>query len=143
MSEGERSEVLFRHRRPARGRGELRAFAERLRREVMKGRAFTCLVTDDAELRRLNREFRGKNEATDVLSFPGTMELAISWDRAVEQGREHGHAGLVEVQVLMLHGALHLLGHDHETDGGRMRRLEERQRAKLGLPGGLIARGQK
>jgi probable rRNA maturation factor len=140
MSEGESSQVLFRGRRPARGRGELRAFAARLVREVAKGRVCTCLVTDDEELRRLNRVFRGKNEATDVLSFPGSRELAISWDRAVAQGRAYGHPALVEVKVLMLHGVLHLLGHDHETDGGPMRRLEARWRAKLGLPCGLIER---
>ncbi len=84
--------------------------------------------------------------ATDVLSFPAPEraddlgEIAISWDRAVDQSREMGHAAGDEVRVLMLHGVLHLLGMDHETDAGEMRRAESRWRKKLGLPQGLIER---
>jgi probable rRNA maturation factor len=117
---------------------------------VLRGRAFACLVTTDAELQRLNRMFRRQDYATDVLSFPVSPEtglpdsylgdLAISWQRAREQAREFGHPVETEIQVLMLHGALHLAGMDHETDGGRMSRAETRWRRALGLPSGLIER---
>jgi probable rRNA maturation factor len=104
--------------------------------------ALTCLITDDAELQRLNEQFRGKNYATDVLSFPeeGGGEIAISFDRAVAQAAEMGHDVDQELRILMLHGVLHLNGMDHETDNGEMRRAEERWRRKLGLPAGLIKR---
>ena len=131
-------------------RAQLRApayerFARRLRREVTGGRGFQCLITTDSELRRLNRDFRGKDYATDVLSFPvpgddGLGDLAISLQRARAQAAEYGHRLEQEVCVLMLHGALHLLGYDHETDRGRMARAEKRWRRALGLPGGLIER---
>jgi probable rRNA maturation factor len=129
----------------------LREFAECLRQTVAGGRPYFCLLTDDRELRRLNREFRGRDYATDVLSFPadrqagipdsnGLGEIAISTERAVVQAREYGHAVGVEVSILMLHGLLHLLGMDHENDGGRMLRTEIRWRKKLGLPAGLTER---
>ncbi len=128
----------------------LASFARKLQVEVARGRAFDCLVTGDAEMRRLNREFRGKDYATDVLSFPsGTGQatrpaplgdIAISAARARAQAREFGHSTEQEIRVLMLHGLLHLLGMDHETDGGRMARAEKRWRQALGLPGGLIER---
>ncbi len=115
---------------------------------VLKGRKFACFVTTDGELQRLNRQFRGKNYATDVLSFPSVPgpdpaylgDIAISWQTAREQAREFGHPIETEIQVLMLHGALHLAGMDHETDGGRMSRAETRWRRMLGLPAGLIER---
>ena len=105
-------------------------------REVAKGGRFDCLITGDAELRRLNREFRGKDYATDVLSFPAARrpailgDLAISAARARAQAREFGHTTEDEIRILMLHGVLHLLGMDHETDGGRMARAEKRWRAR-------------
>ena len=67
-------------------------------------------------------------------------DIAISLGRARAQAREFGHAIEQEVQILMLHGVLHLMGHDHETDSGAMARAEKRWRAKLGLPNGLIER---
>jgi probable rRNA maturation factor len=69
-------------------------------------------------------------------------DIAISLARARAQAREFGHAIEQEVQILMLHGVLHLMGHDHETDSGAMARAEKRWRAKLGLPNGLIERVQ-
>jgi len=127
-------------------------FACRLETEVTKGRPFDCVITSDTELRRLNREFRGEDYATDVLSFPepplphgrgsGTRlgDLAISLPRARSQARVFGHGTAEEIQILMLHGVLHLLGMDHETDHGKMARAEKRWRARLGLPNGLIER---
>ena len=106
------------------------------------------LLADDRTLRRLNREFRGKDKATDVLSFPVVGEiadefagdLAISLDTAKRQAAAHGHTLRDEVRVLLLHGLLHLDGMDHETDGGEMAAKEAELRKRLRLPNGLIAR---
>ncbi len=149
--------ITFRRAPAALRRAALERFARRLSREVARGREFGCLVTGDAEIRKLNERYRGKNAATDVLSFPADREpgsrgvkestgylgdIVISLARARAQAAEYGHALEKEVQVLMLHGLLHLMGYDHETDAGRMRRAENRWRAKLGLPAGLIDRVQ-
>jgi len=110
----------------------------------------TVLLTTDTAIRRLNRRFRGKNKATDVLSFP-TIELiqdqgkiagdlAISIPTARRQAAAQGHALGVEIKILMLHGLLHLAGYDHEADSGQMARRERVLRARLGLPQGLIER---
>lgn len=129
-------------------RSELRAFAERLRTRVARGRDFGCLIARDAELQRLNREFLGNDYPTDVLSFPAGSggesigDIAISVDRAKQQAKEHGHTAEDELRILMLHGVLHLLGMDHESDRGQMRRTEMRWRRTLELPAGLIERQQ-
>jgi probable rRNA maturation factor len=134
--------LLFHHPSRRVRRTELRDFFHDIARRVARGRRITCLITTDRELRRLNRVFRGKNYATDVLSFPmdGGGEIAISLDRAMEQAREYGHAVPDEVRILMLHGVLHLTGMDHETDSGEMARAEARWRKRLRLPSGLIER---
>ncbi len=106
------------------------------------------LLTGDAEIKRLNRQFRGKNKATDVLSFPAPEEmaevtagdLAISLETAARQAGDHGHALLVELKILLLHGLLHLAGEDHETDAGEMAARETALRTKLKLPASLIER---
>jgi probable rRNA maturation factor len=106
------------------------------------------LLAGDRTLRRLNRAFRGKDKATDVLSFPAAPELAgmhagdlaVSVDTATRQAREHGHSLRDEVRVLLLHGLLHLAGMDHEVDDGEMAAREDVLRAKLRLKRGLIAR---
>ncbi|MBV9760103.1 MAG: rRNA maturation RNase YbeY [Acidobacteriaceae bacterium] len=124
----------------------LRQFVRNLRHRVTGGSAFTCLITDDEELRRLNREFLGRDYPTDVLSFPGASDsgslgdIAISSERAKEQALEFGHGRLDEIRVLILHGVLHLTGMDHERDGGEMDRAERRWRAEFDLPSTLIAR---
>lgn len=129
-----------------RERARLAGFAATLQARLTRGRSFSCLLTTDAELRRLNREFRGKDQATDVLSFPACApapllgDIAISLDRARVQARALGHTITEEVSILLLHGVLHLLGMDHETDGGQMRRTERAWQRKLGLPSGLIER---
>jgi probable rRNA maturation factor len=151
MSSKEGSTVSL-PRRPAGLRPRaLTLFARKLEREVAKGRPFDCLIAGDAELRRLNRDFRGKDQATDVLSFPAPAEpahprlgdVAISAVRARAQAREFGHTAEQEVRLLMLHGVLHLLGMDHETDAGAMARSEKRWRTRLKLPGGLIERAAR
>ena len=140
--------LLFHTSRKMR-RTELRRFLDEVIRRVARGRSIACLVTGDAELRRLNRRFRGKNSATDVLSFPSASrngfagDLAISVDRARRQAAEHGHSLEDELRILILHGALHLTGLDHEKDAGRMARSEARWRQRLGLPVGLIERAAK
>jgi probable rRNA maturation factor len=145
-------------------RTAMREFLGELSRRVARGRQIVCLITDDRELRSLNRQFRGKNYATDVLSFPAAQsrdrqgavrkrdkmepvphddslgELAISIDRAAAQAAEYGHSITDELRILMLHGALHLAGFDHEKDSGEMARAEVRWRKRLGLPSGLIER---
>ena len=112
----------------------------------------TLLLTDDPGIRELNVRFRSKDEATDVLSFPsGTRDdgeaghylgdLALSLGRAAAQAEEQGHGISEECEVLLLHGILHLLGHDHETDDGEMRALETSMARELfGDARGLIAR---
>jgi probable rRNA maturation factor len=145
----EGSSISF-HRVPeGLNRRAIERFARRLETEVARGRPFDCRITTDSELRRLNRKFRGKDAATDVLSFPAgdrpggpsyLGDLAISLPRARIQARAFGHATEQEIQILMLHGVLHLLGMDHETDAGRMAQAEKRWRARLGLPSGLIER---
>ena len=108
----------------------------------------TVLLTTDVGIRRLNRQFRGKNKATDVLSFPAAAmgplqvagDLAISIPMARRQAVERGHSLAVEIKVLILHGLLHLAGYDHETDEGQMARREQKLRAALRLPHGLIER---
>ncbi len=138
--------VLFRRAPSSLRRLPLKEFAHTLRDAVAGGRGFHCLITDDSELRRLNRRFLGADYATDVLSFPaadanGSLgEVAISAARAAAQAREFGHSRLDEIRILMLHGVLHLTGMDHQTDRGEMARAESRWRKKLKLPAGLIAR---
>jgi probable rRNA maturation factor len=138
--------LIFRRVRLRLPRVRLRAFAEQLRDEAAGGRGFCCLLADDRELRRLNRQFLDKDCPTDVLSFPEPGpddflgELAISVERAREQAKLLGHTIEEEIKILMLHGVLHLAGMDHEKDRGRMARAETRLRKKLGLPAGLIER---
>jgi probable rRNA maturation factor len=113
----------------------------------LKGQV-TVLLTTDAAIRKLNRWFRGKSKATDVLSFPAeglgargiAGDLAISVTTALGQAAEQGHSLSTEIKVLILHGLLHLAGFDHEVDAGRMARRERLLKAKLGLPEGLIER---
>ena len=140
--------VSFRRAPTVLRRPPIETFARGLRDAVAAGREFHCLITDDRELRRLNRQFLSRNYATDVLSFPAAEgagwlgELAISAGRAAEQARDFGHSQLDEIRILMLHGVLHLLGMDHETDRGQMARAETRWRKKLHLPPGVIARAR-
>ena len=144
-----KSEPLITYRRlPATlKRSRLEKFARVLRDDVARGRVFHCLITGDTELKSLNSTFRGKDATTDVLSFPSgekdpVGDIAVSLGRARAQAKERGHSIEEEVCILMLHGVLHLLGMDHETDGGQMARAELRWQRKLGLPTGLIERAR-
>ena len=116
-------------------------------------------LVSDRRMRTLNASFRDVDKTTDVLSFPAESDeeaghtsddksnenkqlgdIAIALGVAARQAQEHGHNLRTELRILALHGMLHLLGYDHERDGGEMRRIEERLRRRAGLPVGLIAR---
>jgi probable rRNA maturation factor len=129
----------------------LTRFLSRARLAVGLPGQVEVLLADDRTLRRLNKEFRGKNKPTDVLSFPTPAEiaphhagdLAISLEIAARQAEAYGHALIDEVRILILHGLLHLSGEDHETDDGEMAAREADLRLKLRLPISLIERVEK
>ena len=105
----------------------------------------TIAIVPDTRVRLLNRQYRGKDQPTDVLSFPADErgqlgDVVIASGVAARQAREAGHPLGTELRVLALHGLLHLLGYDHETDDGQMRRIERRLRRLGGLREGLIER---
>jgi probable rRNA maturation factor len=109
-----------------------------------RGQLIVALVSDP-QMRALNRRFRRRDYATDVLSFPADEpdqlgDVVIATGVARGQARAAGHSPATEVRVLALHGLLHLLGYDHERDDGRMARLEARLRRRGGLREGLIER---
>jgi probable rRNA maturation factor len=107
--------------------------------------AVTVAIASDARVRALNRQYRGKDAPTDVLSFPAEEpdtlgDVIIAAGVARRQARDAGHSVQTELRVLALHGLLHLLGYDHERDAGRMARVERRLRVRGGLEAGLIER---
>lgn len=131
----------------------LARFVLRARRAVGLRGKVNVLVTGNVAMRSLNRHFRKKNEATDVLSFPAedakvrasepfAGEIAISADIARQNAARLGHTAAAEVEVLVLHGILHLAGYDHERDNGTMQRKEAKLRQALKLPSSLIERAQ-
>lgn len=132
-----------------------RGFALRVRRELTRlgiPGDFDVTLTDDAEIARLNRDFRGKDAPTDVLSFPwqsdsetiaaagGAMagflgDIVISVETAQSNAAAENHPVETEIYQLILHGALHLAGYDHATDHGEMNAIELRLRRALGIEG--------
>jgi probable rRNA maturation factor len=121
--------------------------------------AINIALVSDARMRSLNRKYRRKNYATDVLSFPangsrtksrsrGSVDsflgdIVIARGVAARQARSAGHSTPTELRVLALHGLLHLMGYDHERDRGEMKRVEARLRAKAGLTETLIERADR
>ncbi|TDI41122.1 MAG: rRNA maturation RNase YbeY [Acidobacteria bacterium] len=100
----------------------------------------TLALVGDARIQALNRDYRGYDKPTDVLSFHGVGEsedylgdIVISVETAYRQARRRGSNLKRELEVLTLHGFLHLLGYDHETDDGEMRRIEYRLRRRFRL----------
>ena len=98
----------------------------------------TIAFVSDKRIRELNRQFRGIDKATDVLSFPAEEDLnlgdvAISVETAAVQAKENSLSFDQEIAQLILHGLLHLSGYDHETDDGEMNRLELKLRRKLDI----------
>jgi probable rRNA maturation factor len=126
----------------------LTRFLNRARAAVGLRGAVDVLLANDRTLRQLNKSFRGKDKATDVLSFPAPSsfaaqhagDLAISLDTAARQAKTYGHTLRDEVRILLLHGLLHLSGEDHETDSGEMAAREVTLRRELRLPTALIER---
>jgi probable rRNA maturation factor len=125
---------------------DLERFVSRAKRAASLRGAVDVLLTNSSELRRLNRRFRGKNQPTDVLSFPAIRsngfagDIAISVDIAARNARRLGHTPVEEIKILVLHAILHLAGYDHERDDGEMATEEGGLRMRLGLPSGLIER---
>ena len=141
----------------------LAGFARGLRRRLRLGKKeFNICFVDDNAIRHMNLEYRGKDQATDVLSFPwneagGTVppepvataprrgrgsfanflgDVVISVETARRNAAAEGHSTLLEIRWLMLHGVLHLMGYDHEHDSGEMIALELALREQLGMAGG-------
>lgn len=118
--------------------------------KVSDGAALTILLTDDEYLRDLNLQYRGEDHATDVLSFPGgdpipgaedlleyLGDIAISVDTAEAQAEAKGHETAAELQLLAVHGVLHLLGYDHQDEDQKatMWAVQAAILARLGLEG--------
>jgi probable rRNA maturation factor len=132
------------------GEQALGRFVLRARKAAGLRGSVNVLVTNNSAMRALNSQFREKNKATDVLSFPeesrvrGKMrfagEIAISADMAAQNAARLGHSVALEIKVLVLHGILHLAGFDHERDNGEMARKEAKLRQALNLPVTLIER---
>ena len=150
--------VLNRQHRTAVDLGGARKFMRCLR-SVLKlgGRDFNVCFVDDREIERLNADYRGKRRPTDVLSFPWSNgrqgsdisgrelrgflgDVVISAETARRNARREGHSAANEIRWLVLHGVLHLLGYDHETDQGEMTALELTLRERLGITGGAVCR---
>ena len=121
-------------------------FGERALRAIdSTNQTATIVLVSDAAIRKLNLEFRAKDQVTDVLSFPNQAEpfeaenqselgeVVISIQRAAVQAKQNGLTFSNEVEQLILHGLLHLCGYDHERDNGKMNRLELKLRKKLGI----------
>ncbi len=140
---------------PRLSRTTLARFVTHTRRAVKLTGQVNVLVTDDAQMRELNRKFRKKYKPTDVLSFPSLEstspsvkknavrfagDLAISRDIAAINAEQLGHSLAEEIKILVLHGLLHLAGYDHEQDAGEMARKEARLRRVLRLPESLTER---
>lgn len=109
--------------------------------------AVAVLITGNPKIRELNTRFRGKNQSTDVLSFPAAAsanefagDVAVSLDVATSNARLLGHSVSDEIRILILHGILHLAGYDHESDRGEMAEKEILLRRRFALPTGLIER---
>jgi len=125
----------------------LALFAGKAQRAIGLDGETVIFITTSAELRGLNRRYRRKDKATDVLSFETSTsrgksigELAISAEIAADNAAALGHSTETELKILILHGLLHLAGYDHETDNGEMRAQESKLRMQLKLPVGLIER---
>ncbi len=108
------------------------------------------VITDNDDIQKLNRKYRGIDKATDVLSFPyekmknvplGTIIISI--DKVNEISKKMGHSAEEEFALLFIHGLLHLIGFDHETDEGEMRLEEEKLIRSFNLPDSLIVRSKE
>ena len=115
--------------------------------EYLTDRDIELILTTDEEIKELNKTYRNKDKATDVLSFPlenipgmPLGSIVISVDTAKKGAEEFGHSVEDEIKLLFIHGLLHLLGYDHEVDNGEMREKEKEIIEKFNLPKSLIVR---
>jgi probable rRNA maturation factor len=147
--------ILNRQRGVRLARPPLESFLRRMKNELgLEEEDLTVCLVSDAEIARMNETFRKKKGPTDVLSFPMVVrrrpvglragskvkkageylgDIAISPATARRYAKKNGRKLSNELQVLILHGVLHLLGYDHETDRGAMDRVERKLRIRLGL----------
>jgi probable rRNA maturation factor len=156
VSKRDRPAVIENRQRAVRlARRPLEAFLRRVQDELgLQGAGVTICLVSDAEIARMNETFRKKKGPTDVLSFPTVArrrptqlrrrtskrkageylgDIAISPATARRYARQNGRNFSSELRVLILHGVLHLLGYDHETDRGEMDRVERKLRKRFGL----------
>jgi probable rRNA maturation factor len=144
--------VILQEKVPGVKKAAVEKFLAKVARAAGLSGDVNVVVTSNAKIRSLNRRFRRKDKATDVLSFPalaalsiddGTPfagDIAISADIAAENAARLGHSIRAELKILILHGILHLAGFDHERDNGTMARKEAQLRQALKLPSALIER---
>jgi probable rRNA maturation factor len=147
--------IVNRQRAVRLARRPLESFLRQVKNELgLEGAGLTICLLSDAEIARMNETFRKKTGPTDVLSFPTVVrrravrlrrgsrtvkdgeylgDIAISPATAQRYAKKNGRKLSSELQVLILHGVLHLLGYDHETDRGKMDRVERKLRKRLGL----------
>ena len=134
---------------PRFSRREIGAFTSKVLLALRKGGAISDVsiaFVDDASMQQLNKRYRRRNRTTDVLTFPADEsyadpratkrplgDIVISVDQARRQALDERHSLATEVRYLILHGVLHALGYDHETDHGEMNALELKVREKVGL----------
>jgi probable rRNA maturation factor len=134
-------------------RQQIREFVDQTWKALRRARVasgswsdLTINFVDDDAIRELNRVWRGRNRTTDILTFPSgddeatpdgsyrlLADLVISVDQAKRQAREQKHDLATEIRYLLVHGLIHALGYDHETDQGEMDALERRIRPRVGL----------
>jgi probable rRNA maturation factor len=147
--------IVNRQRAARLARPPLESFLRRVRNELgLEEDSLTVCLVSDAEIARMNEKFRKKKGPTDVLSFPTVArrrparvrwgsrtvkpdeylgDIVISPATARRYAKKHERKLSSELQVLILHGVLHLLGYDHETDRGEMDRVERKLRKRFGL----------
>ena len=129
--------ILNRQRRRRVSPSRLRRVLEAAGRSLGVAGELALVLTGDRRVRALNARYRARDEPTDVLSFPGEGggkglgDVVISVETAARNARAYGRSLGQELDRLVLHGFLHLLGYDHEADDGAMERLERRLRRRL------------
>jgi len=155
ISKGDREAVNNRQRAARLARRPLESFLRRVKNELgLDEASLTVCLVSDAEIARMNEKFRKKKGPTDVLSFPTVArrrpvrlrrgsrhvkpgeylgDIAVSPSTARRYAKKNGRTLSSELQVLILHGVLHLLGYDHETDHGQMDKIEQKLRKRFGL----------
>lgn len=124
--------------------------------DALTNREVELIITDDETMQSLNSEHRGKSSSTDVLSFPLETpfteqsifdmplgSIVISKSYVIKKSKELGHTLQDELSLLFIHGMLHLLGFDHETDHGEMRLREKELIEQFDLPQSLIVRTEE